>query len=94
MRTTLVILHNVVYAYLAILLIRLVIDWIRAFARDWDPSRGLRRALSLVYLATDPPIDALNRLLPRIQLGPVLLDFGFLVTFVIVLVLLRLTQPY
>ena len=76
--------------YLAILLGRLVFDWIQVFARDWRP-RGIVLVLAeSIYTLTDPPLKAVRKVLPPLRLGGVALDFGFMIVFLAVVVLSNL----
>ena len=74
----------VLYLYLVLLLIRLVLEWIQVFARDWRP-RGVVLVLAEgVYTATDPPLRALRKVIPPLRIGSVQLDLSFLLmTFVL-----------
>ena len=85
-----VILYDIVFVFFVLLIIRMVVDSIRMFAHSWDPARPLKLALGLVYVTTDPPIDALGKVLPRPRLGGITIDLGFTVTFVIVVMLLSI----
>lgn len=74
----------VLYLYLVLLLIRLVLEWIQVFARDWRP-RGVVLVLAEgVYTATDPPLRTLRKVIPPLRIGSVQLDLSFLLlTFVL-----------
>ena len=74
----------VLYLHLVLLLIRLVLEWIQVFARDWRP-RGVVLVLAEgVYTATDPPLRALRKVIPPLRIGSVQLDLSFLLlTFVL-----------
>jgi YggT family protein len=69
----------VVSAYILVLLVRVVIDWVQIFARDWRPSGVALVIAEVVYSLTDPPLRALRRVIPPLRLGGVQLDLGFLV---------------
>ena len=84
----------ILYAYLILLLGRLVVDWVQQFARAWVPRGVVLIALEGVYTATDPPIRAVRRVLPPLRLGPVLLDLGFLVVLLLVFLLRVLNQSF
>ena len=70
-----------VFLYLVLLFARLVISWIQVFARDWRPSGPVVVVLEVVYSATDPPLRALRRVVPPLQLGTIRLDLGFMILF-------------
>ncbi|CAN7473396.1 YggT family protein [Knoellia sp. LjRoot47] len=79
MDAVLSLLKFIVWLYLMVVFGRLILDWIRVFARDWRP-RGVVLVLAeAVYTLTDPPLNALRRVIPPIRLGGASIDLGFLV---------------
>ncbi len=89
MRPILDVLYFVVYIYFIILMIRLVVDWIQMFAREWRPKGPILVVLEAIYTVTDPPLKALRRLIPPLRLGSVALDLSFLVLLLAISLLLR-----
>jgi YggT family protein len=76
--------------YLLLLIGRLIVSWIQAFARSWEP-RGIVLVLAeAIYTATDPPLKLLRRYLPSVRLGNVALDLSFMVLFIVVLALINI----
>jgi YggT family protein len=75
------------YVYLILILARIVIDWTRQFARKWRPAGAAAVGLELVYVATDPPIKLLRRLVPPLQLGTVSLDLSVIILLIAVIAL-------
>ncbi|MBA2390679.1 MAG: YggT family protein [Geodermatophilaceae bacterium] len=75
------------YIYFLFLLARLIVGWVMVFARSWRPSGLVAAGLEVVYAATDPPLKALQRVIPPLNLGTVRLDLGFMVLLIIVYVL-------
>jgi len=71
-----------VFLFFVILLGRLVLDWVQAFARDWRPRGPLLVVAEVVYTITDPPLKALRRVIPPLTLGTLRLDLAFLVLMV------------
>ena len=72
-------LQLVVLAFILVLLVRLVLDWVQYFARDWRP-RGVALVVAeITYSVTDPPLRALRRVIPPLTLGSIRLDLAFLV---------------
>ena len=69
----------VLYLYLILVLARLVVECTRQFARSWRPVGVAAISLEIVYLATDPPIKLLRRLVPPLTLGGVSLDLSILI---------------
>jgi YggT family protein len=75
------------YVYILLILARLVVDWTRQFARKWRPVGAAAVGLEIVYIATDPPIRLLRRLVPPLQLGTVSLDLSVIILLIVVVVL-------
>ncbi|MFC8504702.1 YggT family protein [Pedococcus sp. NPDC057267] len=78
----------VVFLFFVVLLGRLVLDWVQAFARDWRPRGALLVVAEAVYTVTDPPLKALRRVIPPLTLGAVRLDLAFLVLMLVTSVLM------
>lgn len=78
------ILALVLQLYFYVLLVRLVLDWVQVFARDWRPRGPVLVLANWVYALTDPPLKALRRLIPPLRLGGVALDLAFLVLVLLV----------
>jgi YggT family protein len=75
------------YVYILLILARLVVDWTRQFARKWRPAGAAAIGLEVVYIATDPPIRLLRRLVPPLQLGTVSLDLSVIILLIVMVVL-------
>ncbi len=78
------ILSYVLGLYLLVLIGRLVFDWVQVFARDWRPKGPVLVLANALYALTDPPLNALRRVIPPLRLGSVALDLAFLVLFLVV----------
>ena len=75
------ILANILQLFLFALLARLILDYVRMFARNWRP-KGLALILvELVYSITDKPMSFVGRFIPPLRLGAVSLDLSFIVLF-------------
>ena len=78
--------------YLLLLVGRLILSWVQAYARDWRP-RGIVLVLAeAIYTATDPPLRFLRRYIPSLRLGTVALDLSFMLLFLVVFVAWRFAQ--
>jgi YggT family protein len=77
-------LYWIVFIFFIILIGRLVIDWIQVFARDWRPRGPVLVVAEGIYSATDPPLNALRRVIPPLRIGQVQLDLAFIVLFLVV----------
>jgi YggT family protein len=80
-------LSYVIYLYLALILARVVLEATRQFARSWRPAGATAIGIELVYIATDPPVKLLRRLIPPVRLGGVSLDLSIMVLLLAILVL-------
>jgi YggT family protein len=72
-------LYLALLAYVLVLILRLVFDWVQVFARDWRPRGVALVAAETAYTLTDPPLRFLRKLIPPLRLGSVQLDLGFLI---------------
>lgn len=77
----------VLWIYIVLILARVVIEWIRQYARRWRPIGTAAVGVELVYVATDPPIRLLRRLVPPLQLGTVSLDLSVIILLIVLIVL-------
>jgi YggT family protein len=73
------VLRFLLFVFFVILIGRLVLDWVQAFARDWRPRGPMLVVAEGIYTVTDPPLRALRKLIPPLTLGSVRLDLAFLV---------------
>jgi YggT family protein len=83
----------VLSVYLLLLIGRLILSWVQAYARDWRPHGVILVFAEGVYTATDPPLRLLRRYIPTLRLGTVALDLSFMLLFLVVLVLWQVLQP-
>jgi YggT family protein len=84
----------VLYAFLGLMLVRLVVDYVMFFSRGFRPSGATAAVLELAYSVTDPPLRALRRVLPPLRLGRYAVDLSFLLVFVVVGVLISVVSGY
>ncbi len=79
--------------YMLVLLTRMVLDWVRFFSPQWRPSGALLALANLMYALTDPPLRFLRRYIPPLRLGEgFALDVGFMVLFIGVIIVQRLSM--
>lgn len=70
--------------YLFVLFARLILDYVRMFARNWRP-RGLMLPIAeIIYGLTDKPLSFIRRFVPPLRLGAVALDLSFIVLFFVI----------
>lgn len=73
--------------YIYLLIARMIISWVPMFAPQWRPTGIVASGFEIVYTLTDPPIKAVRRVVPPLNLGGVSLDLAFMVVFVLVYIL-------
>ena len=86
------IVSSVLLVFLVLLFARFVVDWVMVLARSWRPSGVVAAGLELVYSTTDPPLKAIRKIIPPLNLGSVRLDLGFMVLLIAVLILKSITD--
>ncbi len=84
------ILDFLLYIFFALLIGRLILDWIQVFARDWRPRGAMLVIAETVYSVTDPPLKALRKVIPPLTLGAIRVDLAFLVLMLGVSILMGL----
>lgn len=81
-------LHFILLVFLLFLIARFVVEWVMQFARSWRPAGLVAAGLEVVYSTTDPPLKLLRRVIPPLRLGGISIDFGFIVLFFVVYILM------
>jgi YggT family protein len=82
------VVHTALLVFLAVLIFRLVMDYVFQFARSWQPGKAMVVVLEATYTVTDPPLKLLRRFIPPLRLGGVALDLSFFVLMIIVYILI------
>ena len=75
------ILVLILQIFLFALLGRLILDYVRMFARNWRPSGISLYFVEAVYSITEKPMSFVRRFIPPLRLGAVSLDLSFIVLF-------------
>ena len=78
--------------FLVLLFARFVVDWVMVLARSWRPQGLVAAGLEVVYTTTDPPLKAVRKVIPPLNLGSVRLDLGFMVLLIAVIILRNIAQ--
>ncbi|GHJ38226.1 YggT family protein [Streptomyces sp. TS71-3] len=86
------VLYIALMCFLIVLIFRLVMEYVRQFARSWQPGRAMIVVLEATYTVTDPPLKALRRFIPPLRLGGVALDLSFFVLMIIVYILISIVS--
>ncbi|MCW2781874.1 MAG: hypothetical protein JWR35_2323 [Marmoricola sp.] len=87
MKTTGETIGLVIDIFLLFMLVRFVVDCIQLFARSWHPRGPVLMILEVVFSVTDPPINAMRRVIPPLRLGGAAIDMGFISVILICYVL-------
>jgi YggT family protein len=61
---------------------RIIIDYIRMFARNWRPNAIVLGIFEIIYSITDKPMRFVQRFIPPLRLGGVALDLSFIVLLI------------
>jgi YggT family protein len=88
------ILYTALFLFWLLLLGRVIVSWVFAFRRSTRASGPVAMLLELIYTVTDPPVRALQRVLPPLRLGNFLLDLAVIVLFVVVNILMGVVGRY
>jgi YggT family protein len=72
-------LLNILTFFKWVLFARLIIDYVRMFARNWRPNSILLAVFEAIYAITDPAMKFVGRFIPPLRLGGVSLDLSFIV---------------
>ncbi|MBT1174797.1 YggT family protein [Bifidobacterium sp. LC6] len=75
------ILAWLINAYITVLFIRMILDWVSLLARNWYPRGFIAQLIDLVYSVTEPPLRWLRQYIRPLPLGGISLDVSFLVLY-------------
>lgn len=81
------IVNFLIDAYITLLFVRMILDWVPMFAPRWRPRGVLWSIIDVVYRLTDPPLRLLRRYIPPLPLGAIYLDMSFIVLYFLLVVL-------
>ena len=74
----------VLFVFWLLLTARIVIELVRAFAREWHPAGGVAVTLETIYTVTDPPVRLFRRIIPMVRIGGLGLDLSIMVLLLVV----------
>ena len=63
---------------------RIIIDYVRMFARNWRPNAFFLAIFEVNYSITDRPMRFVQRFVPPLRLGGVAIDLSFIVLLIAV----------
>lgn len=79
LRNTLLQLLNI---FKVALFARIIVDYIRMFARNWRPNTFVIAIFEVIYAITEKPMAFVRRFIPPLRLGGVALDLSFIVLLI------------
>nr|WP_243896474.1 YggT family protein [Actinomyces bowdenii] len=83
-------MSSILSLYVLVLLIRVVLDWVQLFARQWRPTGAVLVVANLIYALTDPPLKWIRRAVPMVRMGGLGIDLSFLVLILGIMIVQRL----
>ncbi len=83
MRVVWQVISLLLFLFLVMLIARLVLVYVRMFARSWRPQGLVLVAAEMVYTVTDPPLRMVRRIIPPLTIGGLRIDLAFIVLFLI-----------
>lgn len=86
------ILATVLLIFWIILIGRLIFDLVQIFARSWRPTGIVLVIAEGIFSVTDPPLNALRRVIPPIRIGGVQFDLAFLILIIAVQLLMNFAR--
>ena len=86
------VVYFILFIFWLLLIGRIIIEFIRSFARDWQPSGFVVIVLEAIFTVTDPPVKLLRRLIPPVNLGGVRLDLSIMALLFGVFILMTIVR--
>jgi len=86
------VLYLLLWLFRLALLGRIVIEFVRVFARTWRPAGAPAVGMEVLYATTDPPVKLFRKIIPTVKLGGVGFDLSILVLLILVWILLAVVE--
>ncbi|MBY4129782.1 YggT family protein [Rhodococcus sp. 14-2483-1-1] len=86
------VINIVLFLFWLLLIGRIIVEFIRTFARDWQPTGVVVILLEAIFTVTDPPVKFLRRIIPPLNLGGVRLDLSIMVLLFVVFIAWNVTS--
>lgn len=80
-------LYIALVLFILLMFVRLILDFVVSFNRDWRPTGVGLAAAEIVYTITDPPIKLVRRIIPPLRFNGISLDFGWSVVLLVAVIL-------
>lgn len=81
------IVHLLINAYIFVLFVRMILDWVSVLSRSWRPSGVISALIGAIYQLTEPPLRWLRQYIRPIPMGPIYFDVAFIVLYFILIVI-------
>lgn len=81
------ILNWIIGAYITVLFIRMILDWVSILAPRWYPTGVVASLIDVVYRITEPPLRWLRKYIPPVRMGAIALDVSFIVLYFALIIL-------
>ena len=78
------------FVFWILLIARVVVEFIRSFARDWHPRGVTVVVLEVIMTLTDPPVRLLRRIIPQLTIGAVRFDLSIMVLLLVAFIGMQL----
>lgn len=85
-------LYLALLLYTVVLIGRIILDVVQSLSPDWRPTGPILVVAEAIYTMTDPPLRALRRVIKPIDIAGLRLDLAFIVLFIAVSLLMRVTH--
>jgi YggT family protein len=86
------VIYFALFIFWLLLIGRVIVEFIRSFARDWHPTGVVVVILEGIFTITDPPVKLLRRLIPPVSLGGIRIDLSIMVLLFIVFILMSVVE--
>lgn len=86
------VVHMLLFLFWLLLIARVIVEFVRAFARDWRPSGFLVVILEAIFTITDPPVKLFRRIIPSVSLGGVRLDLSIMALLFVMFLLMSFVE--
>ena len=86
------VIYFALFIFWLLLIGRVIVEFIRSFARDWHPTGVVVVILEGIFTVTDPPVKLLRRLIPPVSLGGIRIDLSIMVLLFIVFILMSVVE--
>ncbi len=85
--------YYLLFVYYLLLAARLVLEIVRSFAHGWSPTKARAAVVEVIYVATDPPVKLLRRLIPTVRIGGVGLDLSLMILLIAAYIAMSIVHP-